>query len=289
MELLRIYPIAKTIQPFIKGDGDITPEGIYKIITTNQYLSFINELISPDNLPVLVFTAYQLSIGNYDEKIVGKIKNNLFGFNTYEFGDTENNVDCPKCDGGGEVSCSECDGNGSVECRTCDGTGEEDCDECNGTGEDNEGDSCSDCHGGGKFACSNCAGDASEDCSECGGGGNVSCWECEGTGEHLIDDKVPYSLSIYVSYDTQLKNEIESIITQNKDIEGNSLLNEKTLTIFIADYEADTEEVEEVDLKFANKNYFGKIVDFEELIITKNRNNKLTINNLDNLEERFYK
>ena len=108
------------------------------------------DLISPTNIPVLVFTAYEISRGNNDETIVGKIKNNLFGFNTYDFGDTENDVDCEECSGSGEVSCSDCEGDGYTDCRNCDGNGEMDCPDCDGAGEDEEGNTCGNCEGSGK-------------------------------------------------------------------------------------------------------------------------------------------
>jgi hypothetical protein len=286
MELRRIYSLAKSIQPFIKGGGEITTDGVYNIIMTNNHLSFIHDLISSNNIPVLVFTTYEIAIGNDDPKIVGKVKNNLFGFNTYEFGDTENEIDCEECSGGGEITCSDCDGNGTIECSNCGGTGEEDCPDCDGTGEDEEGDTCNNCEGSGKVTCSDCDGDGSTDCQECSHG-NVTCWECNGRGSETIFDRLPYELAIYVSYDLLLKDEIESFITQNKDVEEKKF-GDKTLLLFMRDYFASDSETENVDLKFANKTYFGKVIEIEDNLIKPiRRNTKLMIDDLDYLEDRF--
>lgn len=286
MELLRIYNIAKSIQPFIKGGGDVTPEGVYKIIMTNSHLLFIHDLISPDNIPILVFTTYQILIGNDNPKIVGKIKNNLFGFNTYDFGDTENDVDCEECSGGGEVSCSECEGDGYTECRNCGGDGEMDCPDCDGSGEDEEGNTCSDCEGSGKVTCDDCDGDGRHDCYECSGG-NVTCQECNGNGSETVVGRVPFEISIYVSYDLILKDEIESLISQNKDVDE-KYSSDKTLLLFMREYNVTDGETEDVDLKLANKTYFGKVIEIEDSSISKIRNNqKLMIDDLDYLEDRF--
>jgi len=285
MSLTSIYAIAKSIQPFIKGGGTITLEGVYKIIMTNTHLEFIKKIISLNNIPVLVFVTYEIANGNHDETIVGKVKNNLFGFNTFEFGDTVNNVDCDECGGSGEHSCDYCDGNGYQSCDECDRTGEVDCDECGGYGEDEEGNSCNECQGGGKLECSNCSGEGTVDCDQCSNG-NVGCEKCDLNGSIEIHDTVPYVLSQYVSYDLKLHDELQSLITQNKDIDSN--LNDKTLTIFTIEYLANDGEAEDVNLEYANKNYIGRVIDIEDSTITLRRD-KLFIFDLDYLEERFEK
>lgn len=287
MSLTSIYPIAKSIQPFIKEGGTITPEGIYRIIMTNNHLDFIKKLIQPDNLPILVLTTYQIAIGNDDEKIVGKIKNNLYAFNSFEFGDIENEVDCDYCDGAGETTCDYCEGNGTIECSDCGGEGEVDCEDCGGSGEDEEENKCNTCNGGGKEECPDCSGDGSVDCNNCSNG-NETCWECNATGSKTIVDKVPYTISIYVSYDLQQKDVLESYITQNKDVDGVEI-NHKTLTLISKEYSVTESETDEVDLKFANKTYIGEVIEIDESSITKRGRDKLIIYDLDNLLDKFKK
>jgi len=288
MSLTSIYAIAKSIQPFIKGGGTITPEGVYRIIMTNIHLDFINQLIPPNNIPVLVFTAYEIAIGNDDETIVGKIKNNLYAFNSFEFGDTENDVDCDDCGGSGEISCEYCDSNGTLDCSECDGEGEVDCDDCGGSSEDAEGHDCNTCNGSGKAECPDCGGDGSVDCNNCSNG-YETCWGCDGNGSKRIYNRVPYTISIYVSYDLQQKDELESYITQNKDIEGVELTH-KTLTLISKEYTVNDSETEEaVDLKFANKTYIGEVIEIDESSITKRGRDKLIIYDLDYLLNKYEK
>jgi len=287
MSLTSIYAIAKSIQPFIKGGGTITPEGVYRIIMTNNHLDFIKQIISPYNLPILIFTAYEIAVGNDDETIIGKIKNNLYAFNSFEFGDTENDVDCGICDGSGEVSCEYCEGNGTQECSECGGEGVVDCPDCDGQGEDEEGNGCGNCEGSGKVECSDCSGEGSVDCNNCSNG-NDTCWECDGNGTKRIYNRVPYTISIYVSYDLQQKDELESYITQNKDIEGVELTH-KTLTLISKDHTPNDDETDAVDLKFANKTYIGEVIEIDESSITKRGRDKLIIYDLDYLLDKYEK
>lgn len=284
MDLHKIDTIAKSIQPFIKGGGTITLEGVYKIIMTNNHLDFIKQIIHPDDIPLLVFVTYEISAGNYDEKLIGKIKNNLYVFNTYEFGETTNDIDCDICGGSGEDTCSECDGNGYLSCDECGGDGTVECENCEGSGEVGDDETCPVCDGNTDVPCKDCDGDGHVDCPECRNG-NVECYKCDGNGTETIYNRVPYTVSMYVSYDLLLRDEIESFITQNKDFDQKDI-GDKTLTLNVKEYTVTDSETETVDLKFANKNYFGKLMEMEPDLITRLRD-KLTIYDLDYLEEKF--
>jgi len=256
----RIYSIAKSVQPFVKGES---LEKIYQIVLQSDSLSFVKELIPNNDLPILIFTAYQISIGNDDKKIVEEIVNNLYTFTVINFSDVETKIRCENCSGNGEVSCDYCGGDGEYDCNTCNGSGEIDCNECGGDGEveDIEGysSSCDECNSNGKVACDDCNGDGYNRCDNCHNGYNT-CDECNGNGEIECDDRIPYSIETYMSYDNELKNTILYHIEENEEIESPKYNEDKTFLLYYFEFDSNDDITEEVDIRYENSIYFGDLL-----------------------------
>lgn len=235
MSLQHLYTIAKSIQPFIRGEN-ITTEGVYHIMMTNLHLSFLKELFSVENIPILVFVAYEIATGNDNPKIVDEIKNNLFYFNMFEFGDDTNDADCYQCGGEGKIDCNNCDGSGSERCNYCDG---------NGTDDEGE-------------TCDTCDGDGIVECEWCSGHGEDRCDDCDGRGIMSYYDEIPYELYFLVSYDKQLKTELDQSIMRNEPIYINSSREPKTLILRMISFEVgESEAAKEISKNYINDQYPG--------------------------------
>ena len=266
MNIQHLYNIAKSIQPFVKGKGQITTEGIYHLIMRNEHLSFIEQIFSIEDIPVLVFVTHEIATGNDNPKIVGEIKNNLFYFNIFEFGDTENRVDCPQCGGEGRVDCNECDGTGSVTCNYCDGEGV-----------DEEGETCDTCDGEGNV-----------ECEWCGGNGREECYECNGMGSTTVYDEVPYELNYCVSYDRELKVDLDQTIMRNEPININPTQSSKSLILSIDTINVgENSNTEEISKNYANDNY-GGVTLFPDEVNLRYIGSKIFVNELDMTPERFF-
>ena len=267
MSLEHAYSIAKSIQPFVKGGGQISTEGIYRLIMSNDHLSFIKQMFSVENIPLLVFTTYEIAIGNDNPKIVGEIKNNLFYFNIFEFGDTENDMDCHDCGGEGYVDCSNCDGRGQITCVDCDGSGVDD--------EDN--------------TCDTCDGEGDTECDWCGNTGRDSCSECNGNGTITYYDEIPYNLYYCVSYDKELKVDLDQTIMRNEPININPRQNSKTLILRIDNINVgESSNTEEIAKVYANDNYGGVTLFPDEVTVRYNIGSKISVDELDMGPEKFF-
>lgn len=230
-----IYTIAQSIQPFIKGNS-ITTEEVYKIIMTNEHLSFIRDIFNPEDIPVLVFVSYEIAMDNDKPNIVNEIKNNLFYFNIFEFGDTENDLDCPECGGEGRDECGSCDGSGQITCTECNGIGAEE----------------------GSDTCDNCDGEGEIECNWCGGDGATYCDECSGRGRLTYYDEIPYELNHCVSYDKQLKVELDQAIKRNEPIYINPLEKNRSLILRVDSIGVgESSNTEKISKTYANDNYGG--------------------------------
>lgn len=263
MGLENIYTIAQSIQPFIK-DGTTTPEGVYKIIMTNNHLRFIQEIFSIDLIPLLVFVSYEIAIGNDNPNIVGEIKNNLFYFNIFQFGDTENDIDCNRCGGDGTDNCGECDGNGQIRC-----------DWCGGDGEDEEGNTCNDCDGE-RFL----------DCQSCNNG-MVECNDCDGRGLVTYYDEIPYDINYCVSHDKELKVILDQSILRNEPINLNK--REKNNSLILSVYTTNVGEssyTEEISKDYKNDDFAG-IVLLPDEVTLRYSGSKIFIKELDIAPEKF--
>lgn len=266
MGLENIYSIAKSIQPFVKGGGQISTEGIYKLMITNEHLSFIRQIFNPEDIPVLVFVSYEISMGNDDPKIVDEIKNNLFYFNIFEFGDTENDVDCHECGGEGLVDCSQCDGTGLITCTDCDGTGLDD----------------------EEYTCQTCDGEEKINCQFCDGDGRDNCDECDGRGALTYYDDIPYDLYYCVSYDKELKVDLDQTIMRNEPININPRQNSKTLILRIDNINVgESSNTEEIAKVYANDNY-GGVTLFPDEVTVRYIGSKISVDELDMGPEKFF-
>jgi len=267
MGLENIYSIAKSIQPFVKGGGDITTEGIYHLIMKNEHLSFIKQIFSAENIPVLVFVTYEIGMGNDNPKIVGEIYNNLFYFNIFEFGETENDLDCSECGGESNVDCSQCGGTGEITCTDCDGKGIDD----------------------EEYTCSTCDGDGNIDCSWCRGSGREECSECDGRGSLTFYDDIPYELNYCVSYDKELKTELDQTIMRNEPINLNPTQKTKTLILRVDSINVgESSNTEEISKVYANDNYGGITLFPDEVNLRYMVGSKLYANELDMTPEKFF-
>jgi len=265
MSVQHLYNIAKSIQTFI-NDKKQTTESIYRTIMTNEHLNFINKMFNPNEIPVLVFVAYEILMGNDNPKIVGEIYNNLFLFNIIEFGDTQNDIDCNSCDGTGKQDCDYCNGDGSIECNTCEGSGEDD-----------EG-----------YTCDTCDGDGIEECDDCDGNGTFFCDECGASGHITVYDRIPFTSTIYASYNTKLKQILESKLLRNEDMDNFNVGSDNSLLVLeINEIYVDDSRSEDINDVFANKSYIGNILERDEINLQKNGYYKVTDPSLRNLPERF--
>lgn len=265
MGLENVYTIAQSIQPFIKGNS-ITTEGVYKIIMTNQHLSFIREIFNPEDIPVLVFVSYEIAMDNDRPNIVNEIKNNLFYFNIFEFGDTENDLDCPECGGEGRDECGNCDGSGQITCTECDGIGAEE----------------------GSDTCDNCDGEGTVECNWCSGDGATDCDECNGRGRLTFYDDIPYGLNYCVSYDKELKVELDQTIMRNEPINLNPTEKTKTLILNVDSIDVgETSNTEEISKVYANDDY-GGITLFPDEVTLRYKGSKLFVNELNMTPEKFF-
>lgn len=266
----RIYSIAKSVQPFIRDENNI--EQMYRTLLRDSNLSFIKELVQPNDIPVLIFTAYEISKGNDDRNIVEIIKNNIYVFTVINFSDVETEITCEECSGNGEVSCSECNGDGEIDCNECDGTGEQDCSECGGDGQMEDVDgvsaSCDGCQGGGKVECDACDGSGYNGCGECYRGYN-KCYDCEGNGSITCDDRIPFIIETYMSYDEELKNTIFDDIENDKGISSTDYNGDKTFLLSFHEVGADESETEYVNEKYENSTYFGTLLNKDDFKLSK--------------------
>jgi hypothetical protein len=267
MSLEHTYSVAKSIQPFVKGGGQISTEGIYKLMMTNEHLSFIRQMFSVENIPLLVFVTYEISKGNDYPNIVGEIYHNLFYFNIFEFGDTENEIDCYECGGEGRVDCSDCDGTGQITCNDCDGTGLDD----------------------EEYTCQTCDGEENIECEWCGGDGRNNCDECDGRGGVTVYDEVPYGLYYCVSYDKELNVDLDQTILRNEPINLNPTQKMKTLILSVDTINVgESSDTEEISNNYANDSYGGVTLLPDEVTLRYGAGNKIWVKELDMKPEKFF-
>jgi hypothetical protein len=266
MSLEHTYSVAKSIQPFVKGGGQISTEGIYKLMMTNEHLSFIRQMFSVENIPLLVFVTYEISKGNDYPNIVDEIRNNLFYFNIFEFGDTQNDIDCYECGGEGRVDCSDCDGTGLITCNDCDGTGLDD----------------------EEYTCQTCDGEEKIECEWCGVDGRNNCDECDGSGTLTFYNEIPYDLNYCVSYDKELKVDLDQTIMRNEPININHTQNSKTLILNIERISVgQSSDTEEISKNYANDEYGGATLLPDEVTL-RYMGSKIWVKELDMKPEKFF-
>ena len=245
---MKLIALAKSLKPFLQKE--ITLEGIYKEILTNNSIPF-KSMLTPVEVVKLVFITKKVLNNEDPRTIMSKLDNNLFLFSTVEFGDNTQ-----------EEECEECYGDGRYDCRNCDGEGEEDCPECDGDGEDSDGHTCSECQGGGKVTC-----------GECDGEGRIDCDYCDSNGYVSTDEYVPYDLGGYISYDENLKNEIQSRIMRN-DFEDPKFNSKMTFLLSVDQVEMKEGESESIKPEFENREFYLEIITddvYESLLYGNNR------------------
>jgi hypothetical protein len=213
---------------------------------------------SPTDFITLCFLTYKISKGeNVDTNVLDEIKKNLFLFNEIEFHDENSHMNCDVCDGNGSVDCDYCDGSGKEGCDECDGDGDVYCPECDGDGESEDGEKCDECNGSGKVDCSHCGGEGNTDCNYCEYG-SQDCENCNGRGEIPTSDYIPYTVSVYASYNTTLKDKI--IYKSNRNKKG-SVHDDNCLLVYRRDYVAGEGESGEINHIFQNNTYCDSIED----------------------------
>jgi len=257
---MRLIAIAKSIQPFLKNSKDIN--AVYKTIIDNPNLDFINKILNSSvDFIILVFLAHKISKGeSVNQSTISNIKNNLFLFNKIEFENENSQIECSDCGGDGNISCDECNGDGYFRCDECYGNGEVECPDCDGQGSDEEDNTCENCGGSGKVDCSECYGEGTTDCSNCRNG-QEDCNNCNGNGEVDTDEYIPYNITIYASYRTQLKDEVNYQILRNNPIKFDDSYSDECLMIYRRDYGAGEGQSEEINHKFQDESYFDEIID----------------------------
>ena len=307
---MRLYNIAKSIQPFLEKNKNLTPENIYKSLISDRNLAFLKDIIKPNDFPVLVFCAHEIYHGNDNPQIVEEIQNNIFLFSFYRFGNSENDYDCDECGGEGRLECGNCDGRGDVSCNecdedyeencdTCDGDGNVTCDTCDGEGESEDGETCDDCKGSGQVNCEECGGKGTVTCSSCSGEGSVPCEECEygmvdcvecdGFGTIPFSNELPVTIEIFASFSPTLKNSLELNILRNTEDPDHSNMSDFILLLDVQEFtpKEDSEITEQIDLNFENKSYVGQILNSEDFNL-RYSGNKITSPELWDVDERFH-
>lgn len=235
---MKLIALAKSLKPFLQKE--ITLEGIYKEIFTNKSIPFTS-MLTPVEVVKLVFITKKVLNNEDPKEIMSKLDNGLFLFSTVEFGDSNQ-----------EEECSECYGDGRIDCSNCDGEGEENCPECDGEGSfevgDNEWEDCGECHGGGKVTCNQCDGEGRYDCDYCDSNGYIS-----------IDDYIPYDLGGYISYDENLKNDIQARLLRN-DIEDPKFSSKMTFLLSVDQVGIKEGETENIKLEFENREFYLELI-----------------------------
>ena len=245
---MKLITLAKSLKPFLQKQT--TLEGIYKEIFTNKSIPFIS-MLSPVEIVKLVFITKKVLDNEDPKEIIPKLDNGLFLFSTVEFGSRNQEEDC-----------WECDGDGRVECVACDSEGEVSCDECDGSGEDSDGNTCEECQGFGQLTC-----------NECGGAGRYDCITCGGDGVTSVYDYIPYDIGCYISYDENLKNDIQARLLRN-NIENPEFRSK--MTFLLSTEQVDIKEGQSEDIKpvFENREFYLQLITedvYESLIYNGNR------------------
>lgn len=198
------------------------PTEVYSILKNVDFYNTIINHLTPKDYLILIFM-----LSNDDERIdlsglYNVISFNLFSFQTGLMMENDPNVECEKCNGGGEVDCSECVGNGDTRCDECGSDGEVECSNCRGSGEiDDEGETCDDCNGSGQVTCDYCDGEGWRQCEYCLGSSRESCNACDGRGETTEYDKQRIEFKDIISYDKNFKDEYteQYSVSLNPDLE----------------------------------------------------------------------
>jgi len=198
------------------------PTEVYSILKNVDFYNTIINHLTPKDYLILIFM-----LSNDDERIdlsglYNVISFNLFSFQTGLMMENDPNVECEKCNGGGEVDCSECDGKGDTRCDECGSDGEVECSNCRGSGEiDDEGETCDDCNGSGQVTCNYCDGEGWIQCEYCLGSTWESCNACDGRGETTEYDKQRIEFKDIISYDKNFKDEYteQYSVSLNPDLE----------------------------------------------------------------------
>lgn len=234
---MKLVALAKSLKPFLQKE--VSLEGIYKEILTNKSIPF-KSMLKPVDIIKLVFITKKVLNNEDPKETISKLNNNLFLFSTVEFGDSKQ-----------EEECEECYGDGRYDCRNCDSEGEEDCPECDGEGSfevgDNEWEDCDECQGGGKVRC-----------GECDGEGRVDCGYCDSNGYIDTDDYIPYTIGTFVSYDENLKNQIESLILRN-DIEDPKFNSSRTFLLNLLDVPIKDGDTGDIKSDFENREFYLEV------------------------------
>lgn len=188
------------------GD-DSSPSSVYNLIWNNKNFKTLLDRMTPEDIIFYSFLVpIQLKNNDIDETY-DRIEYNMYSVELIEIYDTEPEVDCSECHGGGNEPCDMCDGTGEVECSRCDGSGEEDCSYCGGSGMDEDaGEECDMCEGDGKQTCSSCHGSGNDSCSHCGGDGDLQCGYCDGTGLKYDSNQSEIRFLDYISWSPRWKN-----------------------------------------------------------------------------------
>lgn len=177
-----------------------TPQYFYDYIIKNNHISHFFSNLSGEEFVIFCFMSSAVSSGiNLMElgELFENIKKNIFVFSLGDVTDDYVDETCSTCGGDAELQCGYCGGSGNINCEDCDGNGEIEDDE------------------GGYVTCNNCDGDGEISCDECNRG-YVRCDDCDGNGEIEKEGYISVRIEEYVSYDSEIFNELEIMEDETK-------------------------------------------------------------------------
>lgn len=287
---MRIFTIARSVQPFLEKDKQLSPEDIYRSIISNKNLSFIRSIVSANDFPILVFCTYEIYKGNNNPNILPEIENNLFIFTELIFGEEGSEYDCTFCDGEGTYQCQDCYGSGQDECGNCYGSGKVECPDCEGDGLVNLGDelNCETCRGEGEVDCEQCDGEGSTECHVCSGYGQEDCDKCDGSGSITYENEILVEVRTYCSYNTSLKMNLEMNVLRNSENPEHNFFDDSVLLIHVNEYIPGQDDItREINTDFAGQTFIGEIIDKENMDLKYLTNGKINRTTFRNIPDRF--
>ena len=160
-------------------------------------------------------------------------------------------------------------------------------------GDNNQEEECMECDAEGRIVCPECYGDGEIDnyrCFKCNGKGNIDCAFCD-DGYVSTDIYIPYDLNEYISYDENLKNDIQARLLRN-DAEDPHFSSDMTFLLNVTQIGIRDGESEYISTKFQDRQFYLNVITDdvpENLIYSPGNSRVISKTQLDNTNslERF--
>ena len=225
------------------------PSEVLELLTRdNKHRNFFT-VVKPLDGVKLAFLINGINNGLDIHTMLLDIENNLFSFTIVEFDDVPSSVACDECGGNGTIVCDYCDGDGQIYSH-----------------DDNGYD---------------------EDCSYCDGGYD-SCQTCDGIGEIDDDSTTDYTISTYITFDNEIRENVDLLYLDDAEVDRDSLelnITNPKLIYLGMDKLSGSDKV--IDKDYWGNSYINNI-DYENNPNTYVRSNSITINrSIERLSTKF--